>query len=86
MEMEQQAWEEAMEEITPAQELEAQPAAPTQEELDAAKAQAEEYLNPVSYTHLDVYKRQHTSWTNGKPDSRAPPVCGNCRRGRSSRR
>lgn len=53
MEMEQQAREEALEEeleaelpVQEAQPQEAQPAAPTQEELDAAKAQAEEYLTP----------------------------------------
>ena len=63
MEMEQQAWEEAMEEITPAQELEAQPAAPTQEELDAAKAQAEEYLNLAQRVQADFdnFRRRNES-------------------------
>lgn len=57
MEMEQQAWADAQEAQIPDQEegeaQNAPPAAPTQEELDAAKAQAEEYLNLAQRVQAD---------------------------------
>lgn len=70
MEMEQQAREEALEEeleaelpVQEAQPLEAQPAAPTQEELDAAKAQAEEYLTLAQRVQADFdnFRRRNES-------------------------
>ena len=70
MEMEQQAREEALEEeleaelpVQEAQPQEAQPAAPTQEELDAAKAQAEEYLTLAQRVQADFdnFRRRNES-------------------------
>lgn len=70
MEMEQQAREEALEEeldtelpVQEAQPQEAQPAAPTQEELNAAKAQAEEYLNLAQRVQADFdnFRRRNES-------------------------
>lgn len=70
MEMEQQAREEALEEeleaelpVQEAQPQEAQPAAPTQEELDAVKAQAEEYLTLAQRVQADFdnFRRRNES-------------------------
>ena len=70
MEMEQQAREEALEEeleaelpVQEAQPQEALPAAPTQEELDAAKAQAEEYLTLAQRVQADFdnFRRRNES-------------------------
>lgn len=64
MEMEQQAWEDAQEAEIPAQEeQETPPAGPTQEELDAAKAQAEEYLNLAQRVQADFdnFRRRNES-------------------------
>ena len=70
MEMEQQAREEALEEeleaelpVQEAQPQEAQPAAPTQEELDAAKTQAEEYLTLAQRVQADFdnFRRRNES-------------------------
>ena len=70
MEMEQQAREEALEEeleaelpVQEAQPQEAQPAAPPQEELDAAKAQAEEYLTLAQRVQADFdnFRRRNES-------------------------
>lgn len=70
MEMEQQAREEALEEeleaelpVQEAQPQEVQPAAPTQEELDAAKAQAEEYLTLAQRVQADFdnFRRRNES-------------------------
>ena len=70
MEMEQQAREEALEEeleaelpVQEAQPQEAQPAAPTQEEQDAAKAQAEEYLTLAQRVQADFdnFRRRNES-------------------------
>ena len=70
MEMEQQAREEALEEeleaelpVQEAQPQEAQPAAPTQEELDAAQAQAEEYLTLAQRVQADFdnFRRRNES-------------------------
>ena len=65
MEMEQ-ALEEELEAELPVQEAqpqEAQPAAPTQEELDAAKAQAEEYLTLAQRVQADFdnFRRRNES-------------------------
>ena len=70
MEMEPQAREEALEEeleaelpVQEAQPQDAQPAAPTQEELDAAKAQAEEYLTLAQRVQADFdnFRRRNES-------------------------
>ena len=72
MEMEQQAREEALEEeleaelpVQEAQPQEAQPAAPTQEELDAAKAQAEEYLTLDQRVQADLSILRAAAYNEG---------------------
>ena len=66
MEMEQQAWADAQDAQAPDQEEQAAqdaPAAPTQEELDAARAQAEEYLNLAQRVQADFdnFRRRNES-------------------------
>ena len=42
--------------------------AKTKADYEKAKASLDEYLSPVSYTHLDVYKRQaHPDASFGSP-------------------